>query len=205
MSSSTSLVRSTKLGLQFEKQRGQDVDAGIKWLLGLVDVDYGGINNGRFGARVAQRFSSSVAMSSAFHLTQRIINQYVYFAYTPESEDYVRSYALLNSFKVQAIKTKTSTEIAGFTVYSDPDAIGLVTEHNKSGTAEAKLNSGYSYAAFFLDPDGFGSFLKNPASGQENRHRDWLTPLLAELSRMSRDLAVAAIRGVITKDLPRAR
>lgn len=92
---------------------------------------------------VKRRFESGENQRELLSRGRQIVEQHVYAAYTPKR--YQRTRNLYKSVIVEADVAKTA--MGSLALFSDPQL------------AEAKLISGYSYAAFFIEPEEFSTFI----------------------------------------------
>lgn len=91
---------------------------------------------------------------------RKVIQEEVYDVYEPKR--YIRTRNLLRSFQCDRDKSDNSSP---FVIWSDPSI------------AEAKLLEGFSYAAFFLSPNKFKSFIPPKRRLTVERYRPYLKSL----------------------------
>jgi hypothetical protein len=92
---------------------------------------------------VKKRFESHENQKQLLSRGRQIVEQHVYSAYAPKR--YQRTRNLYKSVVVEIDVAKTA--MGSMALFSDPQL------------AEAKLIPGYSYAAFFIEPEEFSTFI----------------------------------------------
>lgn len=143
--------RKTVTGLQYDI-RGSNLRSHIRYLTYLA--------SDKLEQDVVRRVGTQRNRSEILNETREVIQSEVYDVYEPTG--YKRTRKLYKSFKCE--KDKSDIE-SPFVIYSDPIV------------AEAKTIEGYSYAAFFLSPNKFKSFIPPKRRLTIERYRPYLKSL----------------------------
>jgi hypothetical protein len=143
--------RKTVTGLQYDI-RGSNLRSHIRWMTYLA--------SDKLEVDVVQRVGNGRNRNEILRSVRKVIQEEVYDVYEPVS--YQRTRKLYKSFKCE--REKSDLDVP-FVIYSD------------TSIAEAKTLDGFSYAAFFLSPNRFNSFIPPRRRLSIERYRPYLKHL----------------------------
>jgi hypothetical protein len=168
------------------------------------------LSHGRFTKRYGHLFRQHGDIVETLTVEARAVaRKYVYDVYTPKTAGYQRSYNLFYSMRAIGFVGKA---LANIDILSDTNirGVGAITKWSPHGTARVKgtdsnppkharpsgnaknlLDKIWSYAAFFINPTGFNSFI--PKRGKPRR--DFLSPLTTRTAKIlkAHQVTVAAM------------
>ena len=183
-----------QMGFQF-KFDTSGIEAHKKWMEYLISKEA----SDKYG----QFFDTGSLAERLEGSAKAVVQKEVYDAYQGTEDSYdgqgieARSMNLLNS--ITAVRQKLKSDAMGYAIYSDWQKPGVTTDYSPKGSAEAKLEDGISYAAYFLG-DG-ETFIKQ--SGMP--HRSFWIPLVRSIRMMVEFNSLQAMRSLLNESKPSAR
>ncbi len=181
----------TKAYASLEFSFNTNIRQHIDWMIYLT--------HGHFERRYGELFRTQGNITERLtHESRLIVKHFVYDAYTPKTPapDYERSLNLLNSMRAISF---VGSDLANINIISDVTIAGRETDWSRTGTVRANEMAGlYSYAAFFIEPHTFSSFIK--PSGAP--FRDFYTPLIKQVTKVMRDQQIQAITMALRESKP---
>lgn len=164
------------------RESKKEVQTAIEWFEFLDSFEFAQQNKKRF---------EQGAVAPVKEAALKIVDMYVY-SYTPETPEpyYVRSFKLRKSIKVEKGENTIEGEIY---IYSDPSIA-----HGKIGYGSEMM----SYAAFFIDPVNFHTFLRPRGQVSKNTYRPFFQAWEQYMLRYAPRKAIKAITETQKKSMP---